>query len=233
MKRNGVQRIQVALSESPHFRSLSAADLHEIAAIGRVERLNHGEQCSGGLCLILEGTLRLSGVTAQGQEFVVAHLGRGEIAGISAIMPRPTSPFVTHAVDRAVVVVFPGPALRALFDHRPALWRHFAGVIYERLVQTLLLARDVGVVPLPQRLARRLLWQALASSHGAPAHPPIHLSISQTELARMLGAARSVVNGTLRGMERAGALALGYRSVELIDLPALRQIAGPDLPLPN
>ncbi|HYL87454.1 MAG TPA: helix-turn-helix domain-containing protein [Burkholderiales bacterium] len=51
-------------------------------------------------------------------------------------------------------------------------------------------------------------------------------------LARMLGTGRSVVNAMLKRLERAGTLTLGSRSLKLVDVAALRQMAGPDLALP-
>lgn len=231
MKRNGADRIRAALAQSPHFRELSPSDVQHLAAIGRVQRLRAGEPCTGGLCVVLDGRLRITSVTAHGHEFVYAYLGRGEFFGLADILPRMPAPLAAHAVGTVVLALFPTPALRRLLDARPLLWRAFAGLLYERLMQTLLLARDVSVAPVPQRLARRLLWQAFAAENGVRAgHLDVH--ISQLDLARMLGAGRSVVNAELKRLERSGAVKLGYRSVRLLDAPALRRIAGPDFVLP-
>ena len=121
-------------------------------------------------------------------------------------------------------------ALRSFLDARPMLWRHFAGLTYDRLLQTLLLARDISLAPLPQKLARRLLWQALNAGNGVHGPKPIAVRVSQTDLARMLGSARSRVNEALKQLERSGMLHVGYRTVRLTDVEALRRIAGPDLP---
>lgn len=231
MKRHRAGLIRAALEESPHFRGLAPDDLQALAAIGRPQNLRAGEPCKGGLALILGGTLRVTSVTSQGQEIVYAHLGRGEFFGLGELVHASPSPLTAHAAGSTSVVMFPAGALRAVLDARPSLWRHLAGLLYERLVQTLLLARDLSVAPLSQRLASRLLWQALAASHGGSTQLPITVNIGQSDLARMLGTGRSAVNAALRRLERAGTVKIGYRSVALLDTTALRRMAGPDLAL--
>ena len=230
MNRNYLGRIRAALTHSPHFRDLASDELDGLARVGHVTRMRPGEACKGGLFLILEGRLCVCSVTAEGQEFMYALLGRGEFFGFSEILQRAPSPIQAHVTQRATLAVFPAVALRAFLDSRPTLWRHFAQLTYDRLVQTLLLARDISLVPLQQRLARRLLWQALNAGNGGPRPEPIAVHLSQTDLARMVGSARSRVNGALKELERRGMINVGYRSVQLKDLGALRSVAGPDSP---
>ena len=224
-----MKQIRATLAKSPYFGSLSAADLAELAAIGRVKTLHRGEFCRGP-CVVLDGRLRLRSVTAQGEEFIFTDLGRGGLFGLAEIFERDPSPLEAYAVGAVTLGAFPAPALRALLDARPFLWRTLAALLYDHLVNTMLLARDIGVAPLLQRLARRLLWEALAGD-APTGRAPVKVHVSQSDLARMLGTGRSVVNGALRQLERAGALTLGYRSVNLMDLAALRQMAGPDFAL--
>ena len=191
-----------------------------------------GESCKGGLFLVLEGRLCVCSVTADGQEFIYAHIGRGEFFGFSEILQRTPSPIDAHVAQAATVAVFPAAALRAFLDHRPSLWRHIAGLAYDRLVQTMLLARDISLAPLQQRLARRLLWQALNAGSASTPLAPIEVQLSQTDLARMLGSGRSRVNEALKQLERSGMVQVGYRSVQITDMGALRGLAGPDVPVP-
>jgi CRP-like cAMP-binding protein len=230
MKLNDADRIRAALAQSAHVRDLPPPDLEALARIGRLTRMHAGEACAGGLFLVLEGRLRIYSLTAQGQEFIYAFLGRGELFGFAEILQRAPSPIEARAAQATTLAVFPLSALRPLLDARPNLWRHFAGLTYDRLIQTLLLARDISLAPLPQRLARRLLWQALNAGNGAHGSRAIEVHVSQTDLARMLGSGRSRVNEALKQLERSGMVSVGYRSVQLIDMGALRRIAGPDLP---
>jgi Mn-dependent DtxR family transcriptional regulator len=53
--------------------------------------------------------------------------------------------------------------------------------------------------------------------------------MTQGDLARMLGTSRSRANAELRRLESDGLVHAGYRSITLLDLPRLRDIAGKDL----
>jgi len=45
----------------------------------------------------------------------------------------------------------------------------------------------------------------------------------------MLGAGRSRTNAALKILEGRGLIKAGYRSLEILDLPALRALAGPGI----
>ena len=52
---------------------------------------------------------------------------------------------------------------------------------------------------------------------------------AEGDLARMLGTSRSRTNSELRRLESEGLIRSGYRSITLLDLPRLRELAGKDL----
>jgi len=83
---------------------------------------------------------------------------------------------------------------------------------------------DNRVLPLPERLVRRLLGVAAASEVADDAQPTLHMA--QGDLARMLDAGRSKINPVLKRLETQGLLRTGYRTITLLDLPALRSLAG-------
>lgn len=224
--------IRAVLAKSAYFGSLPAADLAAFAALGRIKALRDGELCRDP-CIVLEGRMRVRSITAQGEEFIYTDLAHGDLFGLGEIFGRGPAPVEAYAVGPLTLAVFPAAALRSLLDARPLLWREFAALLYDRLLNTMLLARDVGVAPVHQRLARRLLWEAFAGGERSAGRGPMRVNVSQSDLARMLGTGRSVVNVELKRLERAGAVALGYRSVNLTDVAALRQMAGPDFGVPS
>lgn len=86
------------------------------------------------------------------------------------------------------------------------------GVALQRRVQELLIA-DVS-----RRVAVHLAHQ-----------PDPVAELSQEQLAELLGLHRTTVNRVLHELESAGALRLGYRSIEIIDRDELRRIGGIDV----
>jgi CRP-like cAMP-binding protein len=119
-----------------------------------------------------------------------------------------------------------GAVLHKLLEDRPQLWQHFAAMLSRRLAIVLMLLRDNTACTLPERLVRRLLAlsPSIPGANGESALP-----MTQGDLARMLGTSRSRANAELRRLEADGLLRSGYRSITLLDLPRLRELAGRDL----
>jgi CRP-like cAMP-binding protein len=89
--------------------------------------------------------------------------------------------------------------------------------------------RDFSVAPLEQRIARRLLGQAMGGGIDITGSAAIEVRINQSDLGRMLGASRSRVNAELKRMEGEGLLKIGYRTLTLVDLARLHEIAGSEV----
>ena len=114
-----------------------------------------------------------------------------------------------------------------LLEDRPDLWGHFAELLSRRLAIVLGLLRDNTASTLSERLVRRLLVLRPAIGESSDAEPV--LPMTQGDLARMLGTSRSRANAELRRLESDRLVHAGYRSITLLDLPRLREIAGKDL----
>ena len=123
----------------------------------------------------------------------------------------------------------PARQLLALLDGSPRLWRHVAVLMTRRLTLAMSVIRDFSVAPLDQRIVRRLLGQAMSGGADIAGSAPIEMRVNQSDLSRMLGSSRSRVNVELKRMESARLLEIGYRSITLVDLARLREIAGPEV----
>jgi CRP-like cAMP-binding protein len=228
-------RIRAQLEKSLHFRELRPAELDELAALGRLRRLRDGEaagaegQPLNELWIVLEGGLRLSTVTAGGDEFVYAVLGPGSFYGLGYLISSRNAMADARAFGPTELAIIDGEPFLAMLDRNPRLWRHVAGLIVRRLSLAMSVIRDFSVAPLEQRIAQRLLGQAMGSGADITGSAAIELRVNQSDLARMLGASRSRVNAELKRMEGEGLLEIGYRTVTLADLARLRQIAGPEV----
>src|SRR5262245_14176638 len=227
--------IRADLARSVHFRDLADADLQRLAALSRLRTLRGGETAARAgrrqteLLIVLEGCLRVSSVTPEGKEFVYALLGPGGFYGLGAVIRGVAATTDVRAVRPTALAVIDGAALLALLDERPRLWRHVAGLLHKRMILALTLMRDITVAPLGQRVARKLLEQALTGGDDILGSAPLALHLTQSELGRMLGVSRSQVSGELRRLENEGLVKLGYRDITLINLARLREVAGSDL----
>jgi CRP-like cAMP-binding protein len=225
--------IRQTLEQSEHFRDLAARDLDRLAELARLRRVRNQERIEnvGGydahLWVILSGAVRISSKAENKVEHVYAVLGPGNYFGLAAVIGKGVGTIDARAFGATELAWIDGEALLKLLEDRPQLWRHFATLLSKRLSVALALLRDNTVCTLPERLVRRLLVLSPAiepDAKGARALP-----MTQGDLARMLGTSRSRANAELRRLESEGVIRSGYRSVTLLDLPRLRELAGKDL----
>jgi CRP-like cAMP-binding protein len=234
-KRAEFTRVRAALASSIHFRDLARDDLDRLAELGRVRRLRDGESAGRAgerrreIWIVLSGSMRMSSVTTAGREFVYAMLGPGGFYGIGSVLSEVVTTVDAYAAGPTSLIVMDGLALAALLDRRPWLWRHVVKLLHRRLTLAMTVVRDISVAPLEQRIARRLLGQAMSGGSDVSGDLTIELRVTQSDLGRMLGASRSKVNGELKRLEQHGLLRIGYRTITLADCARLRRIAGPDV----
>ncbi len=228
-------RVRTALARSIHFRDLSPEDLDRLAELGRIRRLRDGESAASAgsrqqeIWIVLSGCLRMSSVTPTGREFVYAMLGPGGFYGIGSVLSNVETTVDSRAAGATSLIVMDGPQFIALLDERRWLWRHVAKLLHRRLTLAMTVVRDISIAPLSQRIARRLLGQAMSGGSDVSGDRQIDLRITQSDLGRMLGAGRSKVNAELKRLERDGLLKIGYRAITLSDCMRLRELAGPDV----
>jgi CRP/FNR family cyclic AMP-dependent transcriptional regulator len=224
--------IRHTLEQSEHFRDLAARDLERLAELARLRRVRNQERIEnvGGydahLWVILSGAVRISAKAQDKADHVYAVLGPGNYFGLAAVIGKGVGIFDARAFGATELAWIDGEALLKLLEDRPQLWRHFATLLSRRLSVALALLRDNTVCPLPERLVRRLL--VLSPAIAPDTSGERALPMTQGDLARMLGTSRSRANAELRRLESEGVIRSGYRSVTLLDLPRLRELAGKD-----
>lgn len=228
-------QIRAALARSTHFRELAPEDLDRLAELGRLRRLRDGEAAVRAgrrqreIWIVLSGCIRMSGTTARGEEYVYAMLGPGGFYGIGSLLSEIHTTVDARAAGATSLVVIDGRDFIALLDRQPRLWRHVIKLLHRRLTLAMSVIRDISVAPLEQRIARRLLGQAMSGGSEVSGDRAVELRVTQTDLGRMLGASRSKINTELKRLERDGLLRVGYRTITLADCGRLRQLAGTDV----
>ena len=98
----------------------------------------------------------------------------------------------------------------------------FTRLVCLRLRQALAWIDDVILMPLPVRLANRLL---ALDAQGQGADSSALLGVSQENLSFMLGVSRQSVNRQLKLWEEDGTLRVRYRGIELLNRAQLEQHA--------
>jgi CRP/FNR family transcriptional regulator len=205
----------------PALRSLPPAVLHEVLAehaqVLRVpagSRLFEEQAPCRGFPLVLEGEVRVARGSAAGRSLELYRVGPGEMCVASTSCLFGDLPLTAHGEatsDTRLVVLSPRGFERCT-AHEP--FRRFVFSVFgDRLADLMALAEAVAFQRLDQRLAAALL------GHGHT------VMATHQALADELGTVREIVTRLLRRFERAGWLALARERIELLDAPALRQLA--------
>jgi CRP/FNR family cyclic AMP-dependent transcriptional regulator len=218
------------------FGQLAPERAQALLAVGRLKRLAAGEtlflrgDAADGLFAVLDGHLRISGMTADGKEAILSIIDApqwfGEIAAFDGL-PR-THDVVAEGATRLLHV--PARALEGLLQVDPLWWRELGQLMALRTRLVLIGMEDLALHPAEVRLARRLLMLVQAGPQaqaGQLLHlgQPVVLPISQQQLGMMLSLSRQTVNQLLHGLQAQGIVHLAYGRIELRDMAALAGVA--------
>ena len=167
---------------------------------------------------VVQGSLRVSVTGASGREAVIAVLQPGHWFGEVSLLVGQERVYDTFATEPTEMAVVSATDFHRLIASSVDIHMAFPRLIGLRLRQALRWIDDAILSPLPVRLAQRILALVQQGS-GEP------LTVSQEELAMMLGVSRQSVNRQLKLWEDAGVLRLEYKRIVLRAPDTLERLA--------
>lgn len=219
-----------ALKNVPFFAKLSNEEVQELAGRLVPRRFSSGQVIfhlgdpGGLLYIIIEGKVKISNSTPDGQEALLAILGAGDFFGELALLDdAPRSATAEALQPTEAMTLYRGEFVRFLGDN-PEFAYHVLQVLAKRIRHLNDQLNDVFFLDLNGRLARTLL--NLADRHGRMTDEGrlIDLALTQTDLAEMTGATRVSINKTLGRFRRAKWVRMKGRHIVLQDEMALRNL---------
>lgn len=220
--------IRAQLRTDPWFGSLNSGLENDLLALATPRRLKTGEHLffrgdpPDGIYAVLEGSLRISGVTEAGKEAILSlvepPMWLGEIAVFDGL-PR-THNAVADTPTRLLYV--PMAPLNELLARSPIYWRDIGVLMSLKVRFAFIGMEDLALLPADLRLTRRLVMLA----HAAVKEGPCVLPISQTQLGMMLGLSRQTTNQILQSLQDRGVVQVAYGRIELLDREQLIAAAG-------
>ena len=181
--------------------------------------LQHRGDRADGFWLIEEGTVRVGRYLPDGEFRAVALLGPGDSYGELALFA--ATPRVVDALSRGesrVRFIEGGLFLRLLADC-PASSRALLGALSEQLQDTLAQLAGLRRGTSPQRLAAMLVNMTSDEEGNAS------VSVTQQELAELLGVTRATANAALGELARRRLVERGYGRIGVPDRDRLSQFA--------
>ena len=176
--------------------------------------------------ILLAGWVKVLSVTIQGQELVLALRGPGDIVGEVAGEATGYRTATVQATGTVRTLIVGHDKFSSFLDSYLGASHAFRRVAMQRWSETAAMLRRRSVASGAQRLAFLLL--DLAGQHGSGTAGGIYVAmpLSQEELASLAGTSRATVTRALGNWRQRGFIRTGQRRITIMDLAALRQIAG-------
>ena len=219
------------LRSGPWFGNISAeleSDLLELAVSKRLQAGEHlffRGDAADGLYAVLDGCLRISGVTEAGKEAILSLVDAPNWFGEIALFDRLPRTHNAAAEGPTSLLHVPASGLNHLLAQKPHHWRDIGVLMALRLRLVLIGLEDMALLPAEERLARRLVWLVETSSMGQGPGPCV-VPISQAQLGMMLSLSRQTTNQILQTLQDQGVLRVSYGRMEILDRERLMQVAG-------
>lgn len=215
------------LRASPWFAGCDGALQQALLALGRRQLLGDGRALferggqAEGLCCVLEGALRVGALHDDGGASLLAWLEPGQWFGEISLLDGLPRTHDAVADGPTSVWLVPHAELSAWLEQHPQHWRDLARLACAKLRLAFEVLEDIAQLPLPARLAKRLLLVARGYGTGALRR---QVRLPQEQLALMLGVSRQSLSKALHALADQGLVALRYGEIELLDAAALQAL---------
>lgn len=201
------------------------ANLSETMTLARGDVLFYQGDEGDALYGIFDGSIRISLTSPDGKEFTINLLESGDVFGEIALLDGLPRTADARAGRDSRLLRIPRRAFLDLMEQETRLMRHVIDMLCERIRVTTGEMTDVAFLDLRARLAKRLL--DLSLSHGVDdgAGIRIGLTLTQTDVAQMLGVTREAVNKQIQTLVRGGLISMERGTITILARPKLSEIA--------
>ena len=223
-------RIEALLRRGAWFASLPAPFAQQLLIGGKVRSFGRGEIIVAanqptGLWAVLHGSVALSRIGANGNEFIF-HVARpGFWAGAFGIVTGRTVDIAATAIGEVVLLSIARAEIERIVAGDPGYLNLLSQLSMDRFARALdALELTSRLNPVARVAAKLVIIRALdVETNSAAATMP--LAISQSALALMTSLSRQSVSGALRDLARSGAIALAFKEITILDPELLQAIA--------
>jgi CRP/FNR family transcriptional regulator, cyclic AMP receptor protein len=204
-----------SLDETARREIVSYATRRTFAAGDSICRL---DDHSHSMMAVVVGAVRISLPTIRGREVILADLRSGEVFGEIALLDGKPRSANARALTNCELMVLERRDVLPFLERNPAACMKLMEILCGRIRRSDERMSEIAFFNLPLRLAKTLLRYR---SRGGNA---MKISLSQSELAEMVGGTREKVNRCLRDWQRRGIIELSHGWTIIRRPEALREL---------
>jgi CRP-like cAMP-binding protein len=223
-------RIEALLMRGSWFAALPPSLARQMLASGQIRHYGKADVicCANqptGIWAVLQGSVALSRISAAGKEFVFYVARPGCWLGVYGVVTGRVLDIVATASGETTMLTVPRPEAKRIVAADPAYQFAMAQLSMDRFVHVLDALEQTSRLTPAGRVAAKLIGIRAMDLTSDPMAGDLPLAISQSALALMTSLSRQSVSGALRDLARAGAIAVGFKEIAILDLDRLQAIA--------
>jgi CRP/FNR family transcriptional regulator, nitrogen oxide reductase regulator len=229
--------ILVGLTKTSIFTGLDAAALEHVLQASVKRSIDDGGflfyqgDPADLTCVLLEGKLRLTQVTPEGQQVILRYIQPYEEFAIIAVLSNIEYPASAEAVEKSTVLTWNKQKMQQFMERYPRIAMNSIQVLADRIKEFQDRLREMSTERVERRIARTLLRLTRQAGRETQEGILIDLPLSRQDLAEMSGTTLYTVSRTLSGWENAGIIHSGRERVVIL-MPHNLVVIAEDLPAP-
>jgi CRP/FNR family cyclic AMP-dependent transcriptional regulator len=217
-----------SLARIPFFAGLDEADLERVAAGTRTRRFRRGEVIfhagdpGDALFIIVSGEVKISLPSDEGDEAILATLREGDVFGELALLDGAPRSATASALVATEAVVLPRDRFRELIATVPAVRDVLLASLAGELRRLTTHVEELHFLDMTGRLAAKLVRlgrEAGPAGNGGPIR--LRATLTQAELASMVGCTRQSVNKLLGQFSDDGLVRVDRDGIYILDMDGL------------
>jgi CRP/FNR family transcriptional regulator/CRP/FNR family cyclic AMP-dependent transcriptional regulator len=219
-----------SLARIPFFAGLDESDIERVAAGTRTRRFRRGEVIfhagdpGDALFIIVSGEVKISLPSDEGDEAILATLHEGDVFGELALLDGAPRSATASALVATEAVVLPRDRFRELIATVPAVRDVLLSSLAGELRRLTTHVEELHFLDMTGRLAAklvRLAREAGAGPSGQGGPYRLRATLTQAELASMVGCTRQSVNKLLGQFSDDGLVRVDRDGIYVLDLDGL------------
>ncbi len=216
------------LKNHPYFAELNEADLEEINKLIINRSYKKGEiiffegQAGQFLFLVNSGKIKLVKMIESGEEQLINIVKEGEIFAEVVLFDQGNYPATAIVMEDAEVGVIKGNDIEELMYHIPEIPLKILKVMSKRLRRAQQRIRNLGLKDTTSRTASALVYLAKEHGIGDNITVEINLSLTQQELASLIGTSRETASRILNRFQNNNLINISRQRVVIKDLKGLK-----------
>jgi CRP-like cAMP-binding protein len=219
------------VSGLPLFARFAADDLADLLAESHTLRLGRNAQVfaqgevARSFFVLLEGYVRATKTTADGEEIIIRFVGPGELFGVAAAIGLDHYPASAVAVVDAILLSWPSANWRTLAAKHPELAANTLRTVGTRLQDAHTRVIELTTEEVEQRIARALL--RIAEQAGRPVERGIEIEfpLRRQDVAQLTDTTLHSASRVLSSWEQRQLISSDHQRIVICDSQALSYIA--------